>query len=257
MKRQLDALITYLLNENPAYGGTAIPASFEDAFRLYRSLVNLREPQPIAKSYLEAEDAFLQRYHRQRGITMLTDLSPVEKNIYLWQGDITTLASDAIVNAANAQLLGCFSPCHACIDNAIHTFSGVRLRLKCAEIMRAQGVPEPTGKAKITPAYNLPSRYVLHTVGPIVNGALGARHKALLASCYEQCLELAEKNHLGSIAFCSISTGVFGFPKKEAAAIAVETVKAYQQKNDSEIKVIFNVFDNFTKSLYEGLLATN
>ena len=170
---------------------------------------------------------------------------------------MSRLAVDAVVNPANSGFTGCYQWLHSCLDNILGSKAGIELRLCCNDIIEKQGYPEPTGQAKITPAYNLPSRYVLHTVGPIVNGALGARHKALLASCYEQCLELAEKNHLGSIAFCSISTGVFGFPKKEAAAIAVETVKAYQQKNNSEIKVIFNVFDNFTKSLYEGLLATN
>ena len=253
---QLEFLIEYLLNENKNYHNIAVPTGFEEKFKLYRALVNVRVPQPAAKEYLQAEDAFLHALTAEKGITNLADLTPVEDGIYLWQGDITTLACDAIVNAANAEMLGCFSPNHACIDNAIHTFAGVRLRLKCEQIMRAQGAPEETGKAKITPAYNLPSRYVLHTVGPIVGGGmLTPRHKALLAACYESCLTLAEKNGLKSIAFCCISTGVFGFPQEEAAQIAVQTVKNHKQKTHSDIEVIFNVFSNTDQRIYSRLLG--
>ena len=255
MEKQLDYLIQYLLSENDKYKNITIPTGFEEKFQLYRSLVNVREPAPIDEDYLDAEDAFLQALTAKKGVTNLADLTPVEDGIYLWQGDITTLKCDGIVNAANSALLGCFSPCHSCIDNAIHTFAGVRLRLKCDEIMRAQGAPEPTGKAKITPAYNLPSRYVLHTVGPIVNGALSERHKAMLASCYTQCLDLAVKNGLQSIAFCCISTGVFGFPQGEAAQIAVQTVKHYQKTSQNHIEVIFNVFSNTDKHIYTRLLG--
>ena len=248
-------LIQTLLAENPQYRDVRIPAEPAERFRLYRSLVNLREPKPVSHAYLEAEDAFLSAYTAQKGITDAETLMPANGNLYLWQGDITTLKCDAIVNAANAQMLGCFSPCHGCIDNAIHTFAGVRLRLKCAEIMRAQGAPEPTGSAKITPAYNLPSRYVLHTVGPIVDGALTARHRAQLASSYRHCLELAAQSGVKSIAFCCISTGVFGFPAREAAAIAVRTAKAYLDETNIQMKVIFNVFKDSDKSIYEGLLG--
>ncbi|MDE6413275.1 MAG: macro domain-containing protein, partial [Eubacterium sp.] len=163
-------LIKYLLAENPRYSEIEIPNRIDEQFNLYRSLVNVRMPQSISEEYLAVEDEFLQEETSKKGITHINELIPCENDIYLWQGDITTIDTDAIVNAANNQLLGCFCPCHACIDNCIHTFSGVRLRLKCNEIMQAQGYKEPTGKAKITPAYNLPSKYVLHTVGPIIGG---------------------------------------------------------------------------------------
>ena len=182
----------------------------------------------------------------------LRDLNPIKPHQYLWQGDITTLETDAIVNAANSALLGCFSPNHACIDNAIHTYAGVQLRLACHELMQAQGHEEPTGAAKITPGFNLPAKYVLHTVGPIVSGRLSERHCDLLASCYESCLDLAAKYGLHSVAFCCISTGVFGFPQKEAAEIAVETVAAFQK--DHPIDVVFNVFRESDLRIYQALL---
>ena len=248
-------LIRYLLNENEAYADTALPADREERFRLYRSLVNVRMPKPISNEYLAVEDDFLKEEISLRGVTSLGELCEAEDGIYLWQGDITGLACDAIVNAANSQLLGCFMPCHACIDNCIHTFAGVRLRLKCDELMSLQGHPEKTGQAKLTPAYNLPSRYVLHTVGPIVQGALTVRDKALLSSCYLQCLKLAEESGIKSVAFCCISTGVFGFPQREAAEIAVKTVRQYRAEKGSDIKVIFNVFGDKDREIYENLLG--
>ena len=184
----------------------------------------------------------------------LSDLSPVDGDLYLWQGDITRLAVDAIVNAANSALLGCFQPLHYCIDNAIHTYAGLDLRNCCNEIMQKQGHPEPTGQAKMTPGFNLPCQYVLHTVGPIVDGRLTQTHCDQLASCYRACLTLAEENGCGSIAFCCISTGVFGFPKQEAAEIAVRTVKDYKQAHQSRIKVIFNVFKGEDYAIYQALL---
>lgn len=191
----------------------------------------------------------------RKGITDLADLTPVQEGLYLWQGDITTLKCDAIVNAANSQMLGCFVPCHGCIDNAIHTYAGVQLRLACAELMRTQNHEEPTGRAKITPAYNLPCQYVLHTVGPIIRGRLTKREEELLASCYCSCLELAGKNGVRSIAFCCISTGEFRFPNERAAEIAVETVKAYRQETQSGIEVIFNVFKQMDYEIYRNLLG--
>ena len=177
------------------------------------------------------------------------------RDIYLWQGDITTLESDAIVNAANSGMLGCFHPLHSCIDNCIHTFSGVRQRLECNKLMQKQGYEEPTGQAKITPAFNLPCKWVIHTVGPIVNVKLEQRHCELLKSCYNSCLKIAEENGVKSIAFCCISTGVFGFPKREAAKIAVKTVKEYKEKTKSDIKVIFNVFKDEDREIYENILG--
>ena len=246
-------LIEYLLNENSSYRDIAVPTDEKEQFRLYRSLVNIRPAVKASAEYLEAEDKFLQKLTAEKGITDIVDLKPAGKNIYLWQGDITTLKCDAIVNAANSGMTGCYHPCHNCIDNCIHTFAGVRLRLKCAEIMNLQGHEEPTGKAKITPAYNLPCRYVIHTVGPIVQGGLTEKHRELLKSCYESCLELAVANGIKSIAFCCISTGVFGFPRDKAAEIAVQTVREFLKTHDTE--VIFNVFKDTDYEIYRKLLG--
>ena len=232
-----------------------MPADTQGQKNLLRSLMNIRMPAPISDEYIEIESEYLKEETAAKGITRLADLTPVEEGIYLWQGDITTLECDAIVNAANSALLGCFQPLHNCIDNCIHTFAGLRLRNKCAEIMQKQGHEEPTGKAKITPAYNLPCKYVMHTVGPIVNGRLTAKHEELLASCYKSCLTRAEENGLGSIAFCCISTGVFGFPQQRAAQIAVQTVRDYKVNTHSNIEVIFNVFKDEDYNIYRELLG--
>lgn len=250
-------LIKYLLAENPRYSRVEIPDTAVKQFNLYRSLVNVRMPEHISDEYLTVEDEYLQAEISKKGITHTDELTPCSNDMYLWQGDITTMDADAIVNAANSQLLGCFCPCHACIDNCIHTFSGVRLRLKCNEIMQEQGFKEPTGKVKITPAYNLPSRYVLHTVGPIISGILTNKDKKLLASCYDECLKAADEYKLNSIAFCCISTGEFHFPNDKAAQIAVDTVRAYKQKTGSKIKVIFNVFKDKDYEIYSKLLYTD
>ena len=247
-------LIEYLLGESDRYKNVQIPRDSKEQFNLYRSLVNVRMPAPISDEYLQIEDEFLKEETAQKGVTPITAIN-FNKSIAIWQGDITTLECDAIVNAANSKLLGCFCPCHACIDNCIHTFSGVRLRLKCNELMENQLFDEPTGKAKITPAYNLPCKYVLHTVGPIVYGELTEKHKELLASCYEECLELADKNGLKSVAFCCISTGEFHFPNGKAAEIAVRTAQEYKAKTNSDIKIIFNVFKDKDKEIYEQLLG--
>lgn len=248
-------LIKYLLSEKAEYKNIKIPDNENERFNLYRSLVNVRIPNPISDEYLAVEDEYLQNETNKKGITHINNLIPCDDNIYLWQGDITTIDSDAIVNAANSRLLGCFCPCHGCIDNCIHTFAGVRLRLKCNEIMQKQGFKEPTGNAKITPAYNLPSKYVIHTVGPIVSGFLTKQDEELLASCYYECLKTADDYNLKSIAFCCISTGEFHFPNDKAAQIAVNTVMDYKQKTGSRIKVIFNVFKNKDYEIYRRLLC--
>ena len=250
---KLNDLIAYLLSENPEWNDLAIPTDELEQFRLYRSLVNIRPAGKASAEYLKTEDEFLQKLTAQKGITDIVDLQPVEKNIYLWRGDITTLQCGAIVNAANSGMTGCYRPCHNCIDNCIHTFSGVRLRLKCAEIMRLQGHEEPTGTAKITPAYNLPCDYVIHTVGPIVQSRLTKKHCELLKSCYQSCLELAVESGIKSIAFCCISTGVFGFPQDKAAEIAVQTVREFLKTH--EIEVIFNVFTEKDYEIYNGLFG--
>ena len=245
-------LINYLLSERGET--TEISNDEYSQKRLLRSLFNIRMPKEVSEEFLQIQDEYLQEENRNKGITDIADLQPVQDDIYLWQGDITTLKCDAIVNAANSQMLGCFNPCHGCIDNAIHTYAGVQLRNACYELMKAQGHEEPTGHAKITRAYNLPCKYVIHTVGPIVGGRLTARDCELLKSCYLSCLKLAEENNVKSIAFCCISTGVFGFPQKEAAQIAVQTVMDYKEKHNSDIKVIFNVFKNEDLAIYKKVL---
>lgn len=247
-------LIEALLKEQPQYSKIEIPCDEQGQKTLLRSLFNIRMPKPITEEFLTVQNAYLQEETRRKGITALADLEPVQKKIYLWRGDITTLQCDGIVNAANSQMLGCFVPCHGCIDNAIHTYAGVQLRLECSERMKQQGHEEETGRAKLTKAYNLPCRYVLHTVGPIVHGSLTKKDKELLASCYQSCLELAERNGLKSIAFCCISTGEFHFPNDKAAQIAVETVKRYKEQAHSKIEVIFNVFKELDYNIYRELL---
>lgn len=246
-------LIKYLLSENTQYQNMEIPTDETERFRLFRSLFNIRPPKPVSENFLKVQDEYLQEETVRKGITDIADLQSVSGNIFLWKGDITTLKCGAIVNAANSQMLGCFQPCHSCIDNAIHTFAGVQLRLKCAEIMQNQNHEEPTGRAKITPAYNLPCDYVIHTVGPIVHGKMMEKHCELLESCYRSCLEIAVQNQIESIAFCCISTGVFGFPQKEASKIAVRTVQNFQKFH--EIKVIFNVFKESDYKIYRQLLG--
>lgn len=246
-------LINRLLAEQAQYSDVAVPRSESEQKRLLRALMNVRAPEPIGEDFLKIQDEYLQTELNVKNITDIADLAPVEDGIYLWRGDITTLKCGAIVNAANSGMTGCYQPCHNCIDNCIHTFAGIRLRLECAGIMEKQGYPEPTGQAKITSAYNLPCSYVIHTVGPIVQGKLTAEHCRLLKRCYTFCLELAVQNRIDSIAFCCISTGVFGFPKQEAAEIAIGTVRDFLKSNS--IKVIFNVFGSEDYDIYRKILG--
>lgn len=248
---RLEFLINYLISEHDEYRKITIPKSESERFRLFRSLVNVRPAQTIGEDFLSVQDDYLQALTAAKGITDIDGLSPIADGIYLWQGDITTLKCGAIVNAANSGMTGCYAPCHGCIDNAIHTFAGTQLRLKCAEIMALQGYDEPTGRAKITSAYNLPCDYVLHTVGPIVYGGVTENNRKLLASCYCSCLELAQENGIKSVAFCCISAGEFHFPNEQAAKIAVNTVRKF--KGDTE--VIFNVFKDVDYKIYRKLLG--
>lgn len=234
-----------------------IPDSEIEQKQILRSLFNIRLPKDTSGEFLKIQDEYLKEETNRKGVTDIKDLEPVKDGMYLWQGDITTLKCGAIVNAANSQMLGCFCPCHGCIDNAIHTFSGIQLRNRCDEIMKAQGFDEPTGKAKITPAYNLPSDYIIHTVGPIIRGGVTQRDCELLESCYRSCLEKAYENDIKSIAFCCISTGEFRFPNDLAAQIAVDTVKEFIDETGFEIEVIFNVFKDYDYSLYEELLRAD
>ena len=217
--------------------------------------MNIRPPKTVSKEFLEVQDAYLQEECTQKGIISLSDIPLAQPGIYLWKGDITRLSVDAIVNAANSAMLGCFVPCHGCIDNAIHSAAGVGLRLECSRIMEKQKTEEPTGKAKITKAYNLPCRYVLHTVGPIIYGAVTVKDQNLLSDCYRSCLELAAAYQLKSIAFCCISTGEFHFPNEKAAEIAIQTVQDYQKKNQNSLEVVFNVFKDSDYKIYKQLLG--
>lgn len=248
-------LIKNLLKEFPEYKNINISEKENEQRKLLRSLFNIRMPLPVEDNFLVIQDEYLQEEINKKGITNINELNPIQQDIYLWQGDITTLKCDAIVNAANCELLGCFYPCHGCIDNAIHTFAGIQLRLECAEIMKKQGHLEETGKAKITKGYNLPCKYIIHTVGPIINGNLTERDCELLADCYKSCLDIAEENNIHSIAFCCISTGEFHFPNDKAAQIAIRTVKEYKRNSKSKIKVIFNVFKDKDYKIYRELLG--
>ncbi len=252
-KRRL-YLIQALIKENKRYSDIRIPPDADGQCRLLRALMNVREPIECSREFLSVQNEYLKERIAQKGVTDYKKLTPITDRIYLWQGDITTLRCDAIVNAANDRLLGCFCPNHGCIDNAIHTYAGVQLRLECAKIMAEQGFPEPAGKAKITSAYNLPSKYILHTVGPIVSGRLRRSDEQALESCYRSCFELAVQNGVKSIAFCCVSTGEYGFPNDKAAKIAVETVReCLSEYKDTE--VIFNVFKDIDRRLYRQLLG--
>ncbi len=269
-------LIEELLKERKE--SVQIPSDQKGQRDLLRALMNVREPLPISQDFLQVQDSYLQERNKERGIVDLEGMECVKElvgssptmtqsggqtipaggaRLYLWQGDITRLKVDAIVNAANAQLLGCFSPLHACIDNCIHTFAGIQLRLACYELMQKQGKLEGTGLCKITPAFNLPSRFVLHTVGPIIRTVVGARDKILLENCYKNCLNTAAENGLESVAFCCISTGVFRFTADLAAQLAVKTVENWLMTNPEKSvkKVVFNVFGNKDLEIYKGIFG--
>ncbi len=256
---QIMYLNNILLNEMPGYKPQAqnFKKEIGEQRQLLRSLMNVRNPKPIREDFLKVQDELLRTESLERGIISIADLSPIKlnKQIYLWKGDITRLQVDGIVNAANSALLGCFIPCHACIDNVIHSAAGLQLRNDCFEIMERQGHEEETGLSKITDAYNLPSKYIIHTVGPIINNELTEKDCELLANSYKSCLKIALENNLKSIAFCCISTGEFHFPNQEAAEIAVRTVSEFLDKTKSEIEVIFNVFKEIDYTIYRNILG--
>lgn len=273
----LEELVERLFEERGA--SAPLTSDVDELWTQFRALVNTRPPVPADADWLAMQDELLQGMIAEAGVSDVEDAaaSPLDARLRLWRGDITTLAVDAIVNAANSQMLGCWAPGHHCIDNAIHTFSGVQLRAECARIMAAQGHEEPTGMAKITPAYNLPAKHVIHTVGPIANGRPTQEHREQLAASYRSCLDVAAQNGLHSIAFCCISTGVFGFPQEEAAGIAVETVRDWLARRDGRsedggravqfsnsspsdnsshgMTVVFNVFSSVDEELYRNLLG--
>ena len=274
-------IIAQLKADMPGYGKIKMPQDAQAQKDLLRAMMNVRMPGALREDILDVQEAYMRKENMLKGIVDEKTIEPCKSDprLAIWQGDITRLQVDAIVNAANSGMTGCYIPMHNCIDNCIHTAAGIRLRLKCAEIMQKQGHEEPTGQAKITDGYALPARHVIHTVGPIVEyGELRDEHKDLLRSCYNSILRLAEDNELRSVAFCCISTGVFMFPAEEAAKIAVATVKEYLDKQSlrySEIgsylgsepgegdteayrgieKVIFNVFSDRDRKIYEDILG--
>lgn len=240
----LKTIIQYLMAD--AHVSHRIPATLEERQRMMRALSNIWEPRDISPEFLAMQDAELQLQCEEKGVVGIDG-----EGLQLWQGDITRLKVDAIVNAANAQALGCWSPLHNCIDNCIHSAAGIQLRKECADIM--QGRLLKTSDAFITQGYNLPARHVIHTVGPIIETGIPTKEQEEeLAQCYRSCLDIAEENGLESIAFCCISTGVFHFPNELAAQIAVETVKAYPRKHVKT--VVFNVFLDKDYDIYRKLL---
>ena len=258
-EQDIQYLIEALLKEMPEYRPQAAgaPQWAEGRRRLLRALMNVRPPLPLSREFLEVQDRVLSREREAKGVVDVMELpvTAASPRLCLWQGDITRLNSGTIVNAANSALLGCFVPCHGCIDNAIHSAAGLQLRDECFRLMQKQGHEEPAGRAKLTGAYNLPCRGVLHTVGPIVQGPLRQDHCDELASCYRSCLALAAEKGIGSVAFCCISTGEFHFPNEEAAKIAVETVVDFLKDNNSIERVIFNVFKDADYEIYRALLG--
>ena len=259
---RLDFLIDYLINEDPQYSEMRIPEDLQGKRDLFRALRNVREPKPVSEEFLRLQDEELQAQLQEKSVVELDAVQQLsiinsQFSILLWQGDITRLRVDAIVNAANAQMLGCFHPLHRCIDNAIHSAAGVQLREECHRLMLQQGHLEPTGQAKITKAYNLPCKYVIHTVGPIIpDGIPTEPQKDQLASCYRNIMSCADENDLESVAFCCISTGEFRFPNRLAAEIAVQTVKDYLNAHPgcSVMQVVFNVFKDEDRDIYLRLL---
>lgn len=256
---RLNYLIDYLLNENPRAKEKAEQYEANTAagkLALFRGLCNIRPPKPVTEQFIQVQDTFLTQWNNERSLTSLEDLKALHPQLYLWQGDITSLAVDVIVNAANSNFLGCMQANHNCIDNIIHTRVGVQLRLDCDALIKRQGRKEPMGKAKITKAYNLPSKYIVHTVGPFIDErGVSPLKEQLLASSYRSCLALADEYQQETIAFCCISTGEFNFPNLRAAEIAIETVKKYINDTESSLNVIFNVFKNDDLQIYQTLLG--
>ena len=270
--KRLEALLARFKADSGRYRTLEVPDDDEARRRALRSLMNIRMPRPMDADTLRLQDEYLAARAREKGAVAAGDIPsaaarfgcrrPGAAAMALWQGDITRLAADAIVNAANSQMLGCFVPMHTCIDNCIHTFAGVQLRAECARQMAAlrarygEDYEQPTGVPMLTDAYNLPAKRVIHVVGPIVEGALTEALERDLASCYANVLDMCAENGLRSVAFCCISTGVFRFPADRAAEIAVGTVSDWLAAHPCAMdRVIFNVFKDADLALYEALLA--
>ena len=261
-EERLDYLVEAFKADSLKYRLLDTPGDTEGKRRLLRSLMNIRMPKPLPDEVKEVQDAYLKERIRENGIVGLDDIPVIRDGLSIWQGDITRLAADAIVNAANSQMLGCFVPMHTCIDNCIHTFSGVQLREECERQMEefrgkfGSDYEQPTAVPMLTDAYNLPCRKVIHVVGPIVQFMLTKDLEKDLADCYRNVLDMCASNGLKSVAFCCISTGVFRFPNRRAAEIAVSTVNEWMASHPDKVeKVIFNVFKEEDRAIYEGLLA--
>ena len=262
-EERLNYLIEKFKEESLEYKNIEIPKTIEDKKVLLRSLMNIRPPKEISNEILKIQDEYLTERAKQKGIVYLKDIKtvPYSNKISVWQGDITRLSCDAIVNAANSRMLGCFVPMHICIDNCIHTFAGVQLRNECNKIMNefrkkyGTDYKQPTAVPIITDGYNLPAKKIIHITGPIVTTRLTTELENDLANCYKNVLDMCLKNNLKSVAFCCISTGVFNFPNKRAAEIAVETVTNWLKQNENKIdRIIFNVFKTEDKKYYEEFL---
>ena len=270
---RLNYLINIFLKESDKYNNLNAGNSEKDKKALLRSLMNIRMPKTMSEDVLKIQNEYLRNEILETGIVKLDDIPTIDKKygskikfankISLWQGDITRLETDAIVNAANSKMLGCFIPLHNCIDNCIHSYAGIQMREECNIYMNSQkeifgqNYEEPTGQAVLTNAYNLPAKFVIHTVGPIVNNKLTNNLKNNLKNCYISVLKCCEKNHLKSVVFCCISTGIFRFPNAEAAKIAIDTVIEFLDKNNSQLeRVVFNVFKNLDKECYKKELIS-
>ena len=249
-------LIEQLLAERSDASDVKIPSGEKEQKDLLRGLMNIRMPNPVSDEFLKIQDEYLTAENQAEGEVRIEELAPIrsDERIYLWQGDMSRLAVDAVVNPANSGFTGCYQWLHSCLDNILGSKAGIELRLCCNDIIEKQGYPEPTGQAKITPAFNLPAKYIIHTVGPIVQNRLTKQNEEDLASCYRSILDLADEKGLSNVAFCCISTGVFMFPNERAAEIAVSTVRDYLDETRSGIKVIFNVFKDIDYLFYENLL---
>lgn len=260
-EEQLNYLLEKFITDSDKYKNIEIPDNIDEKECLLRSLMNIRMPKKMADEVMKVQDEYLSFCTMAKGIVKLLDIPVIRENISIWQGDITRLKVDAIVNAANSQMLGCFVPMHTCIDNQIHTFAGIQLRAECDRQMNelrlkyGNDYEQPTAIPMLTDAYNLPANKVIHIVGPIVSEKLTVKLEKKLAECYRNTLDMCLKNGLKSVAFCCISTGVFCFPNERAAKIAVETVKEWSlNHSDFMERIIFNVFKDEDKKYYEELL---
>ncbi|MBQ9032896.1 MAG: protein-ADP-ribose hydrolase [Parasporobacterium sp.] len=250
-------LIRRLLAERKDAAGVEIPEDIQGQKDLLRGLMNIRMPDPIDDEFLKIQDEYLTEENLAEGVVKIEDLTPIkaDERLYIWQGDMSRLAIDAVTLPANSGFTGCYQWLHSCLDNILGSKAGIELRLFTNEIITKQGYPEPTGQAKITPGFNLPSKYIIHTVGPIVQGRLTKENERMLVSCYRSILELADQNDIKTLALCCISTGVFMFPNQKAAEIAVETVRKWLDETGSEMKVIFNVFKDIDLMFYKYYLG--